>query len=50
MATSKQPNYTEAQVADLIQRYQAGESVDALADLFNKSTRLISERPRIVTS
>ena len=41
MATSKQPNYTAEQVADLTQRYQAGESVEALAEHFNKSTRSI---------
>lgn len=40
MAT-KQPNYTEAQVAQLIERYQAGDSVEQLAEAMGKSTRSI---------
>jgi hypothetical protein len=41
MTTSKQVNYTPAQVAELVQLYEAGERVEALAEHFNKSTRSI---------
>jgi hypothetical protein len=40
MAT-KQPNYTETQVAELIERYQAGDSVETLAEHFSKTARSI---------
>ena len=42
MATStKAVNYTEQQGADLIAKYQAGETVENLAKMFAKSTRSI---------
>ena len=34
-------NYTEAQTLDLVQRYQAGDSVDALATALGKTTRSV---------
>lgn len=39
--TEKAPNYSEEATAELIQRYQAGESVDALASAFVKSKRSV---------
>ena len=46
MATStskavKAVNYTDAQVSDLIAKYEAGESVENLAKFFGKTTRSI---------
>ena len=37
----KAVNYTEAQTAELVQLYQAGETVEALAERFQKSVRSI---------
>ena len=39
--TTKAVNYTEAQTTDLVAKYQAGESVEALAKFFGKTTRSI---------
>ena len=41
MATVKNVNYTEAQTADLVAKYQAGETVENLAKFFGKTTRSI---------
>jgi len=37
----KTVNYTESDTLALVQRYQAGETVEALAEAFAKSTRSI---------
>lgn len=37
----KTVNYTEADTLALVQRYQAGETVEALAEAFARSTRSI---------
>jgi hypothetical protein len=39
--TVKAPNYTEAMTKELVERYQAGESVADLATHFNKTNRSI---------
>lgn len=39
--TTKAVNYTEQQGADLVAKYQAGETVENLAVFFAKSTRSI---------
>jgi hypothetical protein len=41
MATEKKVNYTEEQTAELIQRYQAGESVEGLAEALGRAKRSI---------
>lgn len=42
MTTStKAVNYTETQTAELVAKYQAGESVENLAKFFGKTTRSI---------
>ena len=41
MATDKKVNYTAEMTADLIERYQAGESVEDLARAFGKPERSI---------
>jgi molybdopterin converting factor small subunit len=38
---AKRVNYTEEQTADLIQRYQAGESVESLAESIGKAVRSV---------
>lgn len=37
----EKPNYTEAQVAELVSRYVSGESVEAIAEVFGKSVRSV---------
>jgi hypothetical protein len=44
MATEKRVNYTEAQTADLIERYQAGESVESLAESLGKAVRSVRSK------
>ena len=39
--TTAQINYTDAQTTELVQLYQAGEAVEALAERFQKSVRSI---------
>jgi hypothetical protein len=39
--TDKTVNYTDDQTVELVNRYQAGEAVEALAEAFGKSTRSI---------
>lgn len=39
--TTAQINYTDAQTTELVQAYQAGEAVEALAERFQKSVRSI---------
>jgi hypothetical protein len=41
MTTTANINYTDAQTAELVQAYQAGEAVEALAERFQKSVRSI---------
>ena len=41
MTTNTQVNYTDAQTTELVQLYQAGEAVEALAERFQKSVRSI---------
>ena len=41
MMTEKTPNYTEALTRELVDRYVAGETVEALATALGKSTRSI---------
>ena len=38
---TKTVNYTEAQTAELVQGYQAGQTVEALAEAFGKSVRSV---------
>ena len=39
--TAAQINYTDEQTTELVQAYQAGEAVEALAERFQKSVRSI---------
>ena len=39
--TTTQVNYTDEQTVELVQAYQAGEAVEALAERFQKSVRSI---------
>ena len=39
--TEKIVNYTEAQTKELVERYQAGEAVEAIATAMGKTTRSI---------
>ena len=39
--TAAQINYTDEQTVELVQAYQAGEAVEALAERFQKSVRSI---------
>lgn len=41
MTTATQVNYTDEQTTELVQAYQAGEAVEALAERFQKSVRSI---------
>ena len=41
MANTKTVNYTDAQTAELVAKYQAGETVENLAKFFGKTTRSI---------
>ena len=41
MATVKTPNYTPEQTAALVAEFNAGASVEALAEMFGKTTRSI---------
>lgn len=41
MAKQVQPNYTEAQTTQLVRGYQAGNSVEFLAQLLGKTTRSV---------
>lgn len=41
MATAKRVNYTEEQTAALIERYQAGESVESLAESMGKAVKSV---------
>jgi len=41
MTTEKMVNYTEAQTKELVERYQAGETVETLAETMGKTTRSI---------
>ena len=41
MTTATQVNYTDEQTVELVQAYQAGEAVEALAERFQKSVRSI---------
>ena len=41
MTTTANINYTDAQTAELVTAYQAGEAVEALAERFQKSVRSI---------
>lgn len=38
---TKNVNWTEAETTDLVTRYQAGETVDALANMLGRSTRSV---------
>lgn len=40
-ATTKPQNYTPAQTLELVQRYQAGEAVETLAEQLGKTTRSV---------
>lgn len=44
MAAEKRVNYTEAQTADMIERYQAGESVESLAESMGKAVRSVRSK------
>jgi hypothetical protein len=44
MAAEKKVNYTEAQTAAMIERYQAGESVEAIADSIGKAVRSVRSK------
>lgn len=41
MTDATKTNYTEAQTLDLVTRYQAGETVEALAEALGKSVRSV---------
>ena len=41
MATTKTPNYTAEQTAEVVARFQAGDTVEAIAESFGKSVRSI---------
>ena len=41
MTATKTLNYSNEQTAELVQKYQAGETVEALATVFGKTTRSI---------
>lgn len=41
MATAKKVNYTEEQTATLIERYQAGETVEVLAESMGKAVKSV---------
>jgi len=41
MTTTANINYTDEQTVELVQAYQAGEAVEALAERFQKSVRSI---------
>jgi hypothetical protein len=44
MAAEKKVNYTEAQTAALIERYQAGESVEDIATSIGKAVRSVRSK------
>lgn len=44
MAAERKVNYTEAQVAQMIADYQAGASVEALAETLGKSVRSVRSK------
>jgi len=44
MAAEKKVNYTEAQVAQMIADYQAGESVEAIAEAMGKAVRSVRSK------
>jgi hypothetical protein len=44
MAAEKKVNYTEAQTAAMIERYQAGESVEAIAESIGKAVRSVRSK------
>jgi hypothetical protein len=44
MAAEKKVNYTEAQTAEMIERYQAGESVEAIAESIGKAVRSVRSK------
>jgi hypothetical protein len=41
MATAKKVNYTEEQTAALIERYQAGDTVESLAESMGKAVKSV---------
>lgn len=41
MTTESKQNYTPAQTAEIVTRYQAGETVEALATALGKTTRSV---------
>lgn len=44
MAAEKKVNYTEAQVAQMIADYQAGESVETIAESMGKAVRSVRSK------
>lgn len=44
MATEKRVNYTEAQTAAIIERYQAGETVETIAESIGKAVRSVRSK------
>ena len=44
MAAEKRVNYTEAQVAQMIADYQAGESVESIAESMGKAVRSVRSK------
>lgn len=44
MAAEKKVNYTPEQTAAMIERYQAGESVEAIADSIGKAVRSVRSK------
>jgi hypothetical protein len=44
MAAEKKVNYTEAQVAQMIANYQAGESVEMIAESMGKAVRSVRSK------
>lgn len=44
MAAEKKVNYTEAQTAEIIERYQAGETVEQLAESLGRAVRSVRSK------
>ena len=44
MATEKRVNYTEEQTAAIVERYQAGESVETIAESIGKAVRSVRSK------
>ena len=44
MATEKRVNYTEEQTAAIVNRYQAGESVETIAESIGKAVRSVRSK------